>query len=333
MLEPFGKLSYEDLLQSTGENARFEKDSQVKDMASTKGLETGMILMVCAVVLASVVHALAKALGTTLATSQIAFARFFFQIFFLLPLVLYSHQGRIPAPSFAQLARGGLLAGATLCFFTAVTYMPLSDSVAIFFVGPLILILMSAVFLHEPIGIRRILAVAIGFAGALIVIRPRFETLGVIAVLPLLAAACFATYITVTRKLAKSENAWAMQFWISIFASFVLGLTMIAGSFFSIPKLQPSWPSLDQWGLLFSLGAVATGSSMLAINAIRRTPASILAPFQYLEIFGATALGVLVFNDVPDATTLIGVMIIVSSGLYVFWRERKLASSPQLLQN
>lgn len=284
-----------------------------------------MILMTVGVLMAPGTHAIAKSLGDSLAPGQIAWARFFFQLLFLLPLVWIGHGGRIPAPSLAHLIRGLLLAAATLAFFWALTYMPLADSAAIFFVEPLILTIMSALFLGEPIGWRRVLAVIVGFAGALIVIRPSFETVGPAALLPLVSAVCFATYLTMTRRLAHREDARAMQFWVCVFGTLALMLAMAVGTQASWQVLQPAWPTPGEWGLLAGLGVIATLSNMLAIQAFRLSPAGILAPFQYLEILGATILGVLVFNDLPDATTAVGIAVIVGSGLYVFRREQLVA--------
>ncbi len=282
-------------------------------------------MMAIATLMAPGTHAIAKGLGDTLAPAQIAFVRFFFQFVLLLPVVWISQGGRIPLPSLTQAIRGILLGSATLFFFWGLTVMPLADSAAIFFVEPLILTIMSALFLGESIGYRRLLAVVIGFAGALLVIRPSFEVVGLAAILPLLAALCFATYLAITRSLASSENARVMQFWVCFFGSSGLFLAMIVGTWTSVDVLRPSWPANSDWVWLIGLGLIATASHTLAINAIRLTPAGILAPFQYLEIFGATILGIAVFGDLPDGMTVIGIIIIVASGLYVFYRERMVA--------
>lgn len=281
-----------------------------------------MLFMAAGVLMAPGVHAIAKSLGDALSAGQVAWARFIFQCLFLLPIVLVSHRGTLPTPSFAHAVRGLLLAAATLLFFWALKYMPLADSAAIFFVEPLLLTLISATFLGEPIGWRRLLAVIIGFLGALIVIRPSFETVGYPALLPLMAALCFAIYLAITRRLAQAENALAMQFWVCLFSALVLSLAMLIGAGVSFDVLQPSWPTIQQWWLLGSLGAIALIAHMFAIKAFRLAPASILAPFQYFEIFGATILGVIVFGNFPDAVTGLGIAIIVGSGLYVFRREQ-----------
>ncbi|MGI9502358.1 MAG: DMT family transporter [Geminicoccaceae bacterium] len=281
-----------------------------------------MILMAIGVLVAPGIHAIAKGLGDALSPGQIAWFRFFFQFAFLLPIVLIGHRGRLPWPSSTHLLRGLLLALATLAFFWALTYMPLADSAAIFFVEPLVLTMMATLFLGERIGWRRVLAVVVGFIGALIVIRPSFETVGPAALLPLLAATCFAFYLTITRAVAHTESAQAMQLWVCVFGMLALSLAMAAGSEMGWSAISPAWPATGAWGWLFLLGVIATISHMLAIRAFRLAPASVLAPFQYLEILGATFLGAVIFGDIPDGLTGLGTVIIVGSGLYVFHRER-----------
>jgi len=285
-----------------------------------------MTLMATGVLVAPSVHAIAKGLTDSLAPGQITWARFFFQLLILLPFVWVAHSGHIPRPTVAQALRGLLLALASVAYFTALAYMPLADCAAIFFVEPLILTVMSAMFLGEPIGWRRLLAVVIGFAGALIVIRPSFEHVGLAALLPLLAAFCFAIYLTMTRKQAKYEDARAMQFWVCVSATLALSAALIVGGqMLELSVIVPRWPTPFEWGLLVAAATIATCANMLAIYAFRTAPASILAPFQYLEILGATTLGVIFFSDLPDGTTILGIAIIVGSGLYVFRRERLVA--------
>lgn len=306
-------------------NEGHSSESKATAERPSTGIERGMAMMAIATLMAPGTHAIAKSLGDTMAPAQIAFVRFFFQFVLLLPIVWIGQGGRIPLPSPTQAIRGVLLASATLFFFWGLTHMPLADSAAIFFVEPLILTILSTLFLGEPIGYRRLAAVVIGFAGALIVIRPSFDAVGPAAILPLLAALCFASYLAITRGQTSSEDARAMQFWVCVFGASALFLAMIVGTWASVAVLLPSWPAGDDWILLIGLGLIATLSHTLAINAIRLAPAGILAPFQYLEILGATILGVAIFGDLPDSATLIGTAIIIGSGLYVFRRERLVA--------
>lgn len=118
-----------------------------------------------------------------------------------------------------------------------------------------------------------------------------------------------------------------MQLWAGVFGFLTLVIAIAFGEAASIPVLDPSWPNAGEWLLLAALGAIATSGHLLIVGAFRRASPSILAPFQYLEILGATLLGVLIFGDFPSFTTWIGIAIIVASGLYVFHRERRLAQS------
>jgi S-adenosylmethionine uptake transporter len=222
-------------------------------------------------------------------------------------------------------ARGGSLAIGTLLFFWAIKYLPLANAIALFFVEPLILTLLSALFLHEPIGWRRITAICIGFGGALIVIRPSWEIFGWAALLPVGTAFCLAAYLALTRHLTRWERAGPMQLWVGVFGTLVLSGALGIGAGAGIDVLAPVWPAAREWFLLMAIGLLSTVAHLLVVAAFRRAPAGLLAPFHSIEIISATLLGLLIFGDFPDATTWVGVAIIVGAGLYVFYRERRLA--------
>ncbi len=289
-----------------------------------------MIMMATAMLCIPAVDAIAKTLGAHIPPGQVSASRFLFQSLLLLPLVMLADG--IPRLPWRQVhlhaARGALIALATAFFFTGLNYLPLADAIAIFFVEPLILTLLSALFLGETIGWRRLTAVAVGFIGALIVIRPGFGWAGWPALMPLLAAGCFAVYLVLTRTMAQTTDAVQMQFWAGVFGCLTMGVVLLLGGMAGITALTAVQPDLLEWGMLFALGLIATMVHMLVVHAFRRAPAGILAPFQYLEIISATILGYLVFDDFPDLITWVGVAIIVGAGSYVFHRERRLARSP-----
>ncbi len=293
-----------------------------------------MLLMAAGTIMIPGIDAIAKYLSDALAPGQIAFCRFLFQLIFLLPIVVVTGRPLASRHVGLNALRGALIGGATLCFFWALHYLPLADTIAIFFVEPLILTLIAALFLKEQVGWRRLSAIVVGFAGALLVIRPSFQTVGLPAFLPLGAALCFAIYLALTRRVVATEDVLTMQLWAGIFGLLTLGFAIGFGEAFAIAVLDPSWPTAAQWPLLAALGAIATTGHLLIVAGVRRAPPSILAPFQYLEILGATLLGFLIFDDFPDLVTWIGILIIVASGLYVFHRERRLArdTAPRLDQ-
>jgi S-adenosylmethionine uptake transporter len=160
----------------------------------------------------------------------------------------------------------------------------------------------------------------------LIIIRPTFSEVGFAALYPVAAAFCFSFYILLTRKLVSNEDPIRLQFFAGIFGCLVMSLALGYGSVSDVAILAAVWPSQHEWLLLGALGLVATICHLLVTYAYRLASIGILAPFQYVEIIGATILGLVVFNDFPDAMTWLGIAIIVGSGLYVFHRESQLNS-------
>ena len=307
-----------------GETAPLEPVSTAQAVRAS--VEHGMLLMAAGALTAPGTHAIAKSLGGEISAGQLSATRYLFQVMFLLPVIWVAHGWRIPAPTFAQAVRGVTVGSSGLFFFWALQYLPLATASAIFFVEPLILTALSAMFLGEPVGWRRLTAVSVGFVGALIVIRPSFAAVGYAALLPLLAALTFAIYLAMTRRQAGGETAVIAQFWVCLFGVLALSLAMGLGGPAGVAVLAASWPTALEWALLAAMGAIALVSHRLAISAFRSAaPASILAPFQYLEIFSAILLGVMLFGDLPDAATILGTAIIIGSGLYVFRREQALA--------
>ncbi|RDD62521.1 DMT family transporter [Ferruginivarius sediminum] len=288
-------------------------------------VEVGMLLMAAAMLAVPGNDAIAKLLSASLAPGMVAWGRFVFQTTMLLPVAVVTRRRLGGQRLGLHAARGLLLAGAILTIFWALKYLPIANAIAIFFVEPLILTLMSAALLGEPIGWRRISAVGVGLLGAMIVIRPSWEAFGWAAILPLGTAFCFAGYLTLTRHMAGEDDPVVMQVWTGVFSTIILTVALLAGSAVGIPVLTATWPSAGQWAGLVVLGSLAGTTHVVLALAFRRAPAGVLAPFQYLEIISATLLGYLIFGDFPDALTFLGTGIIIASGLYVFHRERTLA--------
>lgn len=284
-----------------------------------------MLMMAAGVIMIPGIDAIAKHLSATLSPGQIAASRFLFQLVFLLPVILITGRKLLSGHPILNALRGALIALATLLFFWGLKYLPLADAISIFFVEPLVLTLIAALFLGERVGWRRLTAIGVGFIGALLVIRPSFQTIGLPAFLPLGAACSFAVYLALTRRVAAIDDVLTMQLWAGIFGLLTLGTALLFGDLARVPVLDATWPSTYEWSMLAALGAIATSGHLLIVGAFRRASPSILAPFQYLEILGATLLGVLIFGDFPGLATWTGIAIIVGSGLYVFHRERRLA--------
>jgi drug/metabolite transporter (DMT)-like permease len=235
---------------------------------------------------------------------------------FLAPLVLY-HYGLPalkPARPVVQLIRSGLTLMATLLFFGAISRMPITDALALLFVSPMVVTAMSPIMLGESVGIRRWLAVGTGFMGAIIILRPGFGVAQFGSFLALGAGCCFAFYTLLTRKLAGSGPPLV-----------TLTYTAITGAVLMSILVFPAWimPPPADLLMMAGIGAIAAGGHFLLIRAFDHAPASLLAPYSYSEIVMATAVGWFIFGDFPDGWTWTGIAVIVASGIYISWRERR----------
>ena len=285
-----------------------------------------MLMMIVAMLALPGIDAIAKWLTGSISSGQVTWSRFFFQIILMSPLLLRTRGPWLTPALWLHAARGALIAFATLFFFSGLAYLPMADAIAIFFIEPLLVTLLSALFFGEAIRWRRISAISLGLVGALIIIRPSFSEVGFAALYPVATAFCFSFYILLTRKLVSKEDPIRLQFFAGIFGCLVMSLALGYGSVNDVAILAAVWPSQHEWLLLGALGLIATACHLLIAHAYRLASIGILAPFQYIEIIGATILGLVIFNDFPDAMTWLGIAIIVGSGMYVFHRESKLAT-------
>lgn len=286
----------------------------------------GLGLMVGSVLLAPVIDIYSKLAVAHVPAAVITLCRFIFQTFTLLPIVLWrgSLLDLTWKKSSLHAVRGLMTAVTMISFVTALSVMELADALAIFFVEPIILTILGAIFLKETIGWRRYTACAVGFLGALLVIQPSLQEVGLVALLPVVSAFALAIFLLITRLAAQSEDPWSMQLHTGIWGAGFTVAALWLGSQFGWADFKPIMPAGDTILYIIGAGIAATISGILGAYAYRNAPASVLAPLQYLEIVSATALGWLVFGDLPDSLKWVGISIIIGSGLYVIWREHKL---------
>jgi S-adenosylmethionine uptake transporter len=289
-----------------------------------------MLMMIVAMLFLPGIDTIAKWLSGSIAAGQVTWSRFFFQILFMAPLLLRTRGPWLTSLLYLHALRGAFIAFATLFFFSGLKYLPIADAISIFFIEPLLVTLMSAVLLGEKVGWRRFCAISIGLLGALIIIRPSFAEVGWPVLLPVGAAVCFSFYILLTRKLVQTEDPIRLQFLAGIFGFIVMSMALIYGTEHQVQVITAVWPSTFEWLLLGGLGLIATVAHLLVANAFRLASVGTLAPFQYVEIIGATFLGYVFFDDFPDTITWLGISIIISSGIYVFRRESFLAEEKKV---
>jgi drug/metabolite transporter (DMT)-like permease len=217
-----------------------------------------------------------------------------------------------------QILRSVLIFCAGVSFWSGLMYLPLADCTVIAFISPLLVTILSVFLLGEKVGFHRWGCVMIGLLGVIFVIRPGTGIVHWAVVLPLLSALFYAALLIITRVLGQREGALTTLFYTSIGG---LILSSILVLFF--------WktPSPIQWLFLIWLGLLGAVGHFFMIKAFENAPASLLAPFNYTSLIWATFLGFFLFGDLPDAWTIFGAIIIISSGLYIVKRE----SSPAVV--
>jgi len=286
----------------------------------------GLLLMVLSVLLSPVIDVFAKLAVAAVPATEITFVRLVFQMAVLAPVCLM--RGTLFDVTWRKMglhaARGLLMAVTMISFVTPLAVMEVADAIAIFFVEPIILTILGSIFLKETIGWRRYTACGVGFLGSLLVIQPSLEEVGPIALLPAVAATSLALFYLLTRLVAQKEDPWSMQLYAGLSGGLFSGLLLVIGGKAGISFLTPVMPDMKTMLYIAGAAAAAVISGVLGVYAYRSAPASTLAPLQYLEIVSATILGWLVFGHLPDAVKWLGIAIIIGSGLYVIWRERKL---------
>lgn len=297
----------------------------------TQNSMQGMAIMAGAMLVLPIMDAIAKYMATFEAMSpgQVTFYRFLLQLVCTLPLLFFGSglaAFKINRP-WMNLLRGALHAAASLLFFTAVKYMPLADVFAIYFVEPLMLTAMSALFLGDRVGWRRWTAIVVGFCGAMIVIQPSFEIFGWKAFLPVGCAFLYTLYLFLNRALGDADTPLAMQTVSAIGGTLFMALAIAVGhGVFGNVDFAPSLPQSGlALTLLLILGSLSGYAHILVVQAFRLAPISLLAPFQYFEIISATVLGYALFGEFPTLSKWSGIAIIVGSGLFIIWREKQRA--------
>jgi len=213
-----------------------------------------------------------------------------------------------------QIARGLCAAISGVAFVFGIRHVPLADAVAVTFVAPFLVTVLGALALREPVGLRRWAAVAAGFFGTLIVIRPGFGVFHPAIVFVLVAAAAFAVRQILSRYLGDRDATETTLAYTAVTS--VLLLTVPLPFFWQTPA-APHLPLLAAMALLAALG------EYLIIRALEIALAVVVAPAQYSMIVYSTVWGFLVFGQLPDVWTWVGATVIVASGVYVILREAR----------
>jgi drug/metabolite transporter (DMT)-like permease len=265
----------------------------------------------------SVLNAMSKTLSTSgYPVIEVIWARYVFAFIFMLVMFL-PRNGRglfTIRRLWTQVVRGLLLFFSSYFYFHGVVYLSLATAASISLTSPLIVTALSSRLLGEPVGPRRWAAVVVGFAGAVIIVRPGHADFDWHILWVVASTICSAFYQLFSRRYGQAERPDA-----SATVATIVG-TIAASPFVPLEWVMPA--SLWHFVLFVGMGVMAgTGHYFLTI-AYSQAPAAVVSPFNYTQLIGAAVLGYLIFDESPDVWTWAGAAVIIASGLYVGYRER-----------
>lgn len=276
----------------------------------------GILMALLATVAYATVDTLSKYQAREYPVGMIVWARYFVPLVLLLAVFLPRRGARMLRTAFptVQLARGVLLTAGTVFIVFAYRVMPIAEAQAISFIHPVLLTLLAVFFLGEKVSPLGWAAVLIGFSGVLIIVRPGGGLFTPAAILPLGLAFSFSSYQIFTRLISGKEDSLNSLFCV-----------LLVGSVAMSVALPFSWLDPSPKGLFFfALIGVTSGIGHFStIKALEYAPASLLAPFAYIQLLWVSILGVVVFGDFPDGVTLIGMAVVVAGGLLVAASRRR----------
>ena len=261
-----------------------------------------------------VMDGMAKHLSTELPVLEVVWARYFFMVVLTLPISFLFFRKHLTWPKSIkiQLARSTFLFITTILFFYAFSIISLPETLALAFVHPIIATLLSAIFLREQVGLRRWIAVIVGFVGVMIILRPGFNTISLASLAGFGTGIFYAFYVISTRKLSSLDSPLLTLVFTAITGAVIISII--------VPFVWIT-PNILQWSMMIGLAAVGTLGHFLLILSLKFAESSKLAPFAYFEIVTNILIAYYFFGDFPDIWIWIGLIIIISSGAYIIVRE------------
>jgi drug/metabolite transporter (DMT)-like permease len=282
----------------------------------------GILYLIAGGLLFTVSSALIKAAGPDVPAGMTVFCR---GLIGMLPVLLYLRRFggfallRSERP-LAHLYRCTVGIASMYCGFVAVTLIPLADYVAINFAAPIFATALAVPLLGERVGFRRWAAVMVGCAGALLIVQPSGAGLERGAWLALAGAFGYGLVIVAMRDLGRTEDSGTTVFYFSM-TTLVVGAIMLP--FVYVPL------SAAQWAMLAAMGITSGFGQLLFTEAYRHGDTAVIAPFDYVAMIWALLIGLVVFDQFPNALTLVGAVVVCLSGLYILYRETVRRAPPK----
>jgi len=275
-----------------------------------------IILTLVAWFVIPIMDGIAKYLSSDMHILQVVWGRYFFMILISIPLTYFFFRKYFVKPKniYFQFVRSMFLFLSTVLFFYAISVISMAEALALAFVYPIIVTILSSLLLNENVGIHRWLAVVVGFVGALIIIQPGFIKVNLATIAGLGAGIAYAFYIISTRKLSSIDNPLLTLIFTGLFGAIIISFVV---PFFWIT------PNFNQWLLMIALASVGTFGHFCLILAYNYAEASKLSPLGYFEIVNNILIGYYFFGDFPNKWLWLGLFFIISSGIYISLRENR----------
>jgi drug/metabolite transporter (DMT)-like permease len=285
--------------------------------SKNKRLLTGIALMLIAMMVVPVLDVMAKILSRSYPVMEVSWARFFFHTLWLLPILYWRNLKwwHLPKNPGLQVFRSLMLTCATVLFFTAIKSNPIPNALTLLFISPLVVAIIAPFLLGERFDLGMGVGVLVGFVGVIFVLQPNTEEFSPSLIFAFGAGICYAIYIVLTRKLSLSAPPLITLFYTAIVGTIVL-----------TPVALTEWvmPDLISAILMISMGFVAAVAHFLIVKAFEFASASEISPFNYFEIIGAIIVSYVAFDFIPKPDAIIGMIVIIISGLFVSWRAIKI---------
>jgi drug/metabolite transporter (DMT)-like permease len=269
----------------------------------------GIVLMVLAICSFVVLDAIAKYLSKFYPVMMIVWARYFLHVVIMLAIFLPQRGARLWRTNSPRLQwlRGAALAFSSVWFFTSLSLMPLAEASAITLIAPILVTVLAVKLMGETAPPGAVLALALSFAGVLLIVRPGAGVFSWVALFPMVTACFFAMYQLLTRKLAGRDEPITTLFLGAVFGAVMM--SAVVPFFWRTPQ---SWGHV---GLFVATGAIGAFGHGLIVRAFSYAPASTLAPYTYVQLVMALMLGWFVFGQFPDGWALVGMALIAATGV------------------
>jgi len=279
----------------------------------------GILWMLLTGVLFIGVTGVVRHLGTDMSAYQSAFIRYFFGLLLMIPVywsLLRNWRGplRLPPQSSLHVLRGLIHGTGVMLWFYAMARIPIAEVTALGYTAPIFTTIGAAIFLGERLRARRVAAVAVGFLGTLVILRPGLVEIQPGAVAQLCAAPLFACSFLIAKKLTQTYSPGVIVASLSIFVTVTL-----------LPPALYHWrtPTMDELFWLFITASLATAGHYTLVQAFRHTEITVTQPFTFLQLVWATLLGYYVFGEEPEVWVWVGAAIIISCATYIAHREAR----------